>query len=62
MTEPQKTNASGKGGATFTKLAGGVSGSKNRDCGVKHTSDSRRTLQQGRAGAVPGSIVDLGDV
>jgi hypothetical protein len=46
MVEPQKTNASGEGGAALTKLSGGMNGSKNKLCGVKHTADIRRELHR----------------
>jgi hypothetical protein len=43
----RKQNASGKGGAPFTKLAGGANGGKKKlYCGVKHTADIRRELQR----------------
>jgi hypothetical protein len=43
---PKKRNASGKGGAKFTKLAGRVNGqNKVFRCGVQHTAKLRRELQ-----------------
>ena len=46
MSNPKKQNASGKGGAKFTKLAGGVNGqNKIFRCGVQHISKLRRELE-----------------
>lgn len=46
MSNPRKQNASRKGGAQSTKLAGGVKGqSKVFRCGVQHISKLRRELQ-----------------
>ena len=46
MSNSRKRNASAKGGAQFTKLAGGVKGqNKVFRCGVQHTSKLRREIQ-----------------
>lgn len=43
----KKTNATGNGGAQVTQRAGRVKGKKKTFlCGVKHTSDLRRELQE----------------
>lgn len=47
MMESRKQNASNKGGAQFTKLAGGMKGqSKIFRCGVQHISKLRGELQR----------------
>ena len=46
MPNREKQNASGKGGAKFTKLAGGVNGQgKVFRCGVNHIAKLRREIQ-----------------
>lgn len=44
MAESRKENASVKGGASFTKLAGGVNEKIKNLYSAKHTSDIRREL------------------
>lgn len=51
MLNPRKQNASGKGGAKFTKLAGGVNGqSKIFECSANHISKVVRELQANGVG------------
>jgi biotin operon repressor len=50
MAESTKENASVEGGASFTKLAGGVNERIKKLCSTQHTSDIRRELHRAGLG------------